>query len=394
MDIKTLLTRRVAEIIDPSHLEAKLRSGKKLRIKLGVDPSGKDLHLGHAVPLWKLREFQEAGHKAVFIVGDWTAQIGDPSGKEETRKVLTAKQVAENAKDFFDQAFLILDKQKTEVHLQSEWFKKFGLADLIKLTSLMSVEQMMAHDTFRLRLKKDSAFYLHETLYPLLQGYDSVMVKADVELGGLEQKFNVLTGRKIQRAYGQDSQDVMLLKYLIGLDGKEKMGKSLKNYVALRDTPEEMFGKVMSLPDNLIVHYFELCTEVPAGEMGEIAKSLKSGAVNPKDLKARLGKKIVTIYHGAKKALEAEKVFARKFGKSRDSGVLKPDFALKKNAGEYLLIDLIVEGQLAASRSEARRKIKEGAVEVDGTKIFDEKAKAKITKKTLIRLGKRFLQIN
>ncbi len=383
--IEQILNRRVAEAIDKQHLEKTLRSGRKLRVKLGIDPNKPELHLGHAVPLWKLREFQEQGHRAVFIIGDWTAMIGDPSGKEETRKSLTRKAVEANAKKFFDQAYLILDRARTEIHLQSEWFKKFGLQDLIKLTSQATVKQIMAHETFRERIKKDQPFFLHETLYPLLQGYDSVMVKADVELGALEQKFNVLMGRHIQKTYGQKPQDIMLLRYLIGLDGKEKMSKSLGNYIALTDGPEETFGKIMSLRDSLIGHYFELCTEVPEKEIREIK------TLHPREQKKRLGREIVAIYHGKQGAERAERVFEGKFGGR--GGEIKPDFSLRKKPGEYLLTDILVEGKLASSNSEARRKIKEGAVEVDGTKIKDGQARAKITKKSLVRLGKRFLRI-
>jgi tyrosyl-tRNA synthetase len=390
-NLETILKRRVKEIIDYVHLANFLRSGRKLRVKLGIDPNRPDLHLGHAVPLWKLREFQEAGHRAVFIIGDWTAMIGDPSGKDETRKALTRREVEANAKKFFDQAYLILDKERTEIHLQSEWFKKFGLAEVIHLESLVTEKQILAHETFRERIKKDLPFRHHETLYPLLQGYDSVAVKADVELGAMEQKFNVLMGRTIQKAFGQAPQDVMLVKYLVGLDGKEKMSKSLGNYIALQDPPAEMFGKIMSLPDNLIVHYFELCTEVSEKEIQKIGEALKEKSVNPKELKKKLGREIVTIYHGKNKAFKAERTFETKFGKA--AGEFKPDFELKKRPGKYKIIDLLVGGRLASSKSEARRKIKEGAVEVDGARITDEKAKVKITKKTLIRLGKRFLGI-
>lgn len=386
MSKSEILTRRVAEIIEQKHLEAGLHSGKKLRVKLGIDPNRPDLHLGHAVPLWKLREFQEAGHKAVLIVGDWTAMIGDPSGKDETRPSLSRKEVDANAKKFFDQAYLILDKAKTEIHLQSEWFKKFGLSDVIKLESLVTEKQLLAHETFRERIEKDLPFRHHEALYPLLQGYDSVMVKADLELGALEQKFNVLMGRHIQKAHGQKPQDVMLMKYLIGLDGKEKMSKSLGNSIALTDSAEEMFGKVMSLPDNLITHYFELATEVSEKGIKQIIKQMKS-----RDQKVYLGKEIASIYHGKKKAEEAVKTFEARFGKAK--GKIKPDFTLKKKTGEYSLVDLLVEGKLAASKSEARRKIKEGAVHIGDLKISDESARFKVTKNTIIRLGKRFLKI-
>src|SRR3989344_2850573 len=238
------LTRGVEEIIDKNHLAAALESGKKLRVKLGIDPNRPELHIGHAVPLMKLREFQDMGHMAVLIIGDWTAQIGDPSGKDKTRPALTLEQVSKNAKDFLKQAYLILDKKKTEVHLQSEWFKKFDLRTLIQAASTVPVGNLLSHETFRKRLQDNLPFASHELFYPFLQGYDSVAVKADLELGDPAQKFNVLMGRDLQRAFGQQPQDVMLVSILIGLDGKEKMSKSLDNSINLLDSPDEMFGKV------------------------------------------------------------------------------------------------------------------------------------------------------
>lgn len=388
MNIDSLLTRRVVEIIDKKHLAEALKSKRKLRVKLGIDPTGADLHLGHAVTLWKLREFQEAGHKAVFIIGDWTAMIGDPSGKDKTRQGLTEKQIKDNAKHFFDQAYLILDKSTTEVHLQGEWFKKFGLKEVIHLESLVTEKQILAHETFRQRIEKDLPFLHHETLYPLLQGYDSVSVKADVELGAMEQKFNLLMGRTVQKAFGQPQQDIMMVDYLIGLDGHEKMSKTANNYIALTDSADEMFGKIMSIPDKLIRHYFELCTNLPDNqiEMFIHTKDIQ----NPKLTKMRLALEITQIYHG-KDAERAWDNFEKKFGKTK--GEIKADFELKKKPGEYSLIDILVEGKLATSKSEARRKIREGAVEVDSMKVKDESAKIKLIKFSLIRLGKRFLRI-
>ncbi len=386
MKLETLLTRRVTEVIDKKHLTEALRSGRKLRVKLGIDPNRRELHLGHAVTLWKLREFQEAGHRAVFVIGDWTARIGDPSGKDKTRPALPEKEITVNTKEFFKQAHLILDKGKTEIHLQSEWFDKFGLSDVIRLSSLVTEKQILAHETFRERIKKDLPFFHHETIYPLLQGYDSVAVRADVELGAMEQKFNLLMGRTIQRAYGQKPQDVMMLQYLIGLDGKEKMSKSLGNFIALTDSADEMFGKIMSLPDNLIMQYFELATEVPKQAIKEITTT------HPREQKIRLAKEIVSIYHGRKMAQAAVEAFETKFGKA-GKGKVKADFELKKKPGIYAVIDILLEGKLASSKSEARRKIKEGAVEVDGVRVKNEKALVKITKGSLIRLGKRFVRI-
>lgn len=386
-----LLVRRVAEIIEKPHLEKALRSQKKLRVKLGIDPTAQDLHLGHAVALWKLREFQEAGHKAVLIIGDWTARIGDPSGKDKTRPPLTAKAVAQNAKNFERQAFLILDKGKTEVVYQSQWFDSFKLDDVIRLASLVSEQQLMAHETFRQRIEKNLPFYHHETIYPLLQGYDSVAVRADVELGAIEQKFNLLMGRTIQKSYGQEPQDILMVPYLLGLDGKEKMSKTLGNYIALTDTADEMFGKVMSLPDNLIAHYFELCTEVPEDEIKRMESLRQAKQTNPRDWKAKLAEEIVKLYHGVKQAEAAQAQFRAKFGKG--GGAVKPDYELKHPPGTYELSELLVAGKLAGSRSDARRKIKEGAVTVDGAKVNNEKALVKVAKGSLVRLGKRFLRI-
>lgn len=392
MNIDSLLTRRVAEIIDFKHLRELLKSKKKLRVKLGIDPTGFDLHLGHAVPLWKLREFQELGHKAVFIVGDYTAMIGDPSGRDKTRPKLTEKQIENNAKDFFNQAFLILDKAKTEVHLQSEWFRKFGLKDVIHLASLVTEKQILAHDTFRQRIEKDQAFYHHETMYPLLQAYDSVAIKSDVELGAMEQKFNVLMGREVQPHFGQGKQDVMLLHYLIGLDGKEKMSKSLNNYIALTDFPEEMFAKVMSLPDTLILHYFELCTDVSKEDIAEIAMALENKSIHPRDVKVNLALEITQIYHGKTKAQSAHLVFESKFGKNKTKEI-KADLTLTKKPGRYQILDLLIQGGLADSKSNARRKIAEGAVEINNQKITDSQETVLVKKNSLIRLGKRFLRI-
>lgn len=389
--IKELLTRRVAEVIDRAHLEKQLVNGKKLRVKLGIDPNRPDLHLGHAVPLMKLREFQEAGHTAVLIIGDWTAMIGDPSGRDETRPALSEKAVKQNARAYFKQAYLVLDRRKTEIHLQSEWFANLGIKDLIRLGSCVSMGEMLSHETFRKRLKENLPFAFYESFYPLLQGYDSVAVKADVELGATEQKFNVLMGRKVQKFYGQAQQDVMLMPYLIGLDGKEKMSKSLDNYIALQDSPTEMFGKIMSLPDSLIAHYFELCTFLSPEELQRINLQLASGKSNPKQIKMKLADQIVEFYHGHKPSAAAEEDFENKYGKS--NGEIIPNFTLKKKAGSYLLIEILVEGKLAGSRSEARRKLTEGAVEVAGKKITDPGGKVSVTPGAIIRLGKRFLRI-
>ncbi len=390
-----ILTRRVAEIIEHENLQRQLQSGRKLRIKLGIDPTGADLHLGHAVPLMKLREFQQAGHTAVLIIGDWTARIGDPAGKDATRPPLTEAQVRENAKTYQDQAFMILDPKRTEVRMQSEWFGDIGLAEVLRLAAQVSVGQMLSHDTFRRRLDKNLPFALHELFYPLLQGYDSIAVKADVELGALEQKFNVLMGRTLQKAAGLPAQDVVLLPYLIGLDGKEKMSKSLGNYVSLTDKPDEMFGKLMSISDHLIPHYFELCTDVSSEVIADYKNQLTEKMANPRELKARLAHSVVALYAGEAEAVRASENFEIKFGKNKDIANIQPDRILHiQEASAARPIDqLLVDGGLAASKSEARRKIAEGAVDIGGRQAKDFREVITLQKGLVIRLGKRFLRI-
>src|SRR5258708_1992979 len=295
-----LLSRGVSEVIDHKHLESALKSGKKLRVKLGIDPTGSRLHLGHAVVLRILRRFQDLGHTAVLIIGDTTASIGDPSGKNETRPSLSAKDIIKNFETYERQALKVLDKSLLELHWQSEWFKKFNLNDLIAEASKLSVGWIMSHETFRKRLENGQPLALHELLYPLVQAYDSVAVKADVELGGLDQKFNLLTGRELMRAHELLPQDIVLGRYFFGPDG-QKMGKSLGNLIALEDDPFEMFGKIMSVSDPLILEYFELATTLPMEEVKKLEKELKAGT-NPRTIKVRLAKEIVTLYHGTKSA--------------------------------------------------------------------------------------------
>jgi len=384
-DIVNLLERGVGEIIVRQSLSEKLKSGKKLRVKYGIDPNRSEIHLGHAVPIRKLKAFQDLGHTAVFIIGDYTARIGDPSAKEKTRKPVSQKEIKKNANAFFAQAFRILDKDKTEIHLQSEWFAKFDLAKIFELTSKVSVAQIMEHETFKKRIEKNQPFMVHEEIYPLLQGYDSVAVKADVELGGTDQKFNLLMGRQIQKAYGQKEQDVLMMDYLIGLDGKEKMSKSLGNYIAINDIPNEMYGKVMSIPDELIVHYYELCTDITAGGLEVIKKELDEGK-NPRDVKAKLAKLIVETYYTAaeadKAAGEFEKVFSR-----REKPSEMPTINLEVK--DIRLDDLLLDCKMANSRSEARRLAQQGAIEVNGQKITDPFKTIQIKDKMVIHVGKK-----
>lgn len=395
-----LISRGIVEVIDENHLRRVLASGKKLRVKFGIDPTAREIHLGHGVPIRLLKRFQILGHKVVFIVGDFTATIGDPSGLTQSRPALSFRQTRENAKTYFDQAFKILDPDLTEIHYNSEWHNNFDLRKVIHLLSHVSVAQLLAHDTFRERLKKEQPFFAHEILYPLLQGYDSVAVKADVEVGGLDQKFNLLMGREVQKAHGLAPQDVILLDYLVGTDGREKMSKSLGNYIAITDSPGEMYGKVMSIPDEQIVPYFKLTTDVTDEAITLIEKELTGGR-NPRDLKMRLAATIVELYHGPEEAKEAAEAFGTKFRRKGLPGraeSAKPpqvfDWEVTVPKGRYSLADLLLLVRLAKSKSEARRKLAEGAVDIFvGEKVEKIAEKIVISGPTTIRLGKRFVRV-
>lgn len=388
ISVDELLSRAVAEVIDKNNLKKRLQSGQKLRVKFGIDPTGRTIHLGHAVPIRLLRRFQLLGHKIVFIVGDFTAMIGDPSGRTEARSALSFEQTRENAKTYFDQAFKILDPDETEIHYNSEWFHDFDLKKVIHLLSHASVAQLMAHETFRERFKKEQPFFAHEMLYPLLQGYDSVAVKADVEVGGLDQKFNLLLGREVQSAYGLDPQDAVLTEYLVGTDGKEKMSKSLGNYIAITDDPAEMYGKVMSIPDEQIVPYFRLATDVTDEAIIVIERELKTK--NPRDVKMRLAKTIVALYHGPDKAEEAEDAWKTRF---QAGGAVVADREVTVKRGQHMVVDLLVDTGLAASKSEARRKLQENAVEQIGEKTLAVDDTINVGEEMTIRLGKRFVRV-
>jgi tyrosyl-tRNA synthetase len=387
--ISDLLTRGVAEIIDKNSVEKKLAAGKKLRVKLGIDPTGFDLHIGHAAPLLKLKAFQDLGHQVVLIIGDYTARIGDPSGLDKTRPQLSESETEKFGEEYFKQACLILDKNKTEVRWQSEWFEDFDLQTVINLTSKATLAQVLAHETFKKRLEKGLPLSTHEILYPFLQGYDSVAVKADIEMGAVEQKFNLLMGRTIQSAFNQPSQDIMTLNYVMGTDGR-KMGKTFNNYIALKDKPEEMFGKVMSITDNLILPYFESATEVPISEIDEIKKALGKGD-NPRDIKARLARAIVALYYGEKEAQKAEAEFDQVFkNKNLPSDI--PGFKLKDK--NITPVDLLAEAKLVSSKAEARRLVEQGGFSVNDNKITDWQKEINLKEGDIIKAGKRkFLKI-
>lgn len=363
--IDALLSRRVAETIVGDSLRKKLLSGKSLRVKFGADPTAPDLHLGHAIALRKLREFQDLGHKAVLIIGDYTALVGDPSGKSKTRPMLTAKEVNANANTYLAQVGKILDLKKTEVRMNGEWFGKLKLSDIIALLSKFTVARMIERDDFAKRLKEGNDVHLHELLYPMMQAYDSVVVKADVEIGATDQKFNILAGRDLLRKMGKPEQDVLLVgPLLVGTDGLKKMSKSYGNYVGIDEPAAQMYGKVMSIPDSLLWDWFALATDVAAEEIAELKKKTEGGG-NPRDAKARLAREIVTLYHSAKAAEKAEAAFDSQFRKGERPADI-PEMHL--SAGEHKLVDVLIAAKLASSKGDARRLLVQGGVEVQGKK--------------------------
>jgi len=366
MDLEQILSRGVAEIIVKEELMEKLRSGRTLRLKLGFDPSSPHLHIGHAVVLRKLKQLQELGHKVVLIVGDWTAQIGDPSGRDETRPMLTPEEVRENAETYMQQFFTVVDRERTEVRWQSEWYEGFTLADVFNLASRFTLAQMMAHETFRKRYDAGKPLTLMELVYPLLQAYDSVAIQADVEFGGTDQRFNILTGRELQGMLGQEPQDVFLVPLLSGTDGR-KMSKSFFNTIDLADPPDQMYGEVMSLSDDVLIEYFTLVTDVPDKEIAEMERALAADAVNPRDLKMRLAREIVAQFHGAEAASLAEEEFMRVFQRGEVPREI-PTYSLDSDEPQPI-IDLLVKVGLARSKSQARRLITQGGVLVDGDRI-------------------------
>jgi tyrosyl-tRNA synthetase len=385
LDIKRLLKRGVSEIIVEDELVAALKSGKQLRLKEGFDPSFPDIHLGHMVGLKKLREFQELGHQVVLIVGDWTAQIGDPSGASVTRPMLTAEQVKANAKTYMEQFFKIVDKDKTEVRWQSEWFGKFDLADVIKLTSKFTIAQILARDDFSKRYNANQPITITEFLYPLLQAYDSVAINADVEFGGTDQKFNLLVGRELQTMLGQRAQQVLMVPLLVGTDGVHKMSKSLGNYIGVAETPENIFGKVMSIPDSIIMNYFELLTDVSDSELEEFRRLLDKNEINPMSLKKRLGKEIVTRLYDSAAAMEAEAHFSKVVQKKETPDEIE-EYCYNLD-GNVDLKDLLTYIKMARSRSDAGRLIDQGAVSINGQTVTVNSMK--LEGGCIVKVGKR-----
>jgi tyrosyl-tRNA synthetase len=356
--IEYVLTRGVVQVEKEAELRRLLNTGKPLRIKLGVDPSHYDLTIGHAVVFRKLRQFQRLGHKAVVVIGDWTARLGDPSEREDARKPLTAEQVKDHAATYLEQFFRIVDLELTEVRWQSEWYNNFDLGDAIKLQSQKTVAQMLARDDFSKRYKSGIEIYLSEFMYPLLQGYDSVALQADVEIGGTDQTFNLLVGRELQPSFGQPSQQILTVQLIVGLDGVKKMGKSLSNYIAMTAPANDMYGKLMSLPDHAMMNYFETLTDVSQTELDEFQRRMAEGSLNPRDVKMRMAREIVGEFHNATEAQKAEESFVRQFSE-RELPTNIPEFQLKKPVD---IVTLIVDARMANSKSEARRYVQQGSV--------------------------------
>jgi len=372
--IKELLERGVQEVIDKSHLEKALQSGKKLRVKFGIDPTSPDLHLGHFIPLRKLRQFQELGHQVILLIGDFTAQIGDPTGKSSARKTITEKEVKENMKEYTNQAGKILNLKKIELRYNSEWYNKKGVDFAIQLASKFTFARLIERDDFQKRIKADIDVSMNELIYPLLQGYDSVELKADVEIGGTDQKFNLLYGRKVQKKYEIPEQDVMTLPLLVGTDGTNKMSKSLGNFIKITEEPSKMFGLVMSIPDNLIWNYYHLLTNIPDEQIKKIKEKVRHYGFSPMQAKMDLSEEIVKNFYGEKKAQGAKK----EFEKVHQKGELPSEIREVEFPEIIKLTEMLHVSGVADSIGAGRRLIEQGAVEVDNEKITDWTKEIKI----------------
>ena len=389
----TILKRGVAEVITEPELMKLLNSGRSLTLKQGFDPSAPDIHLGHVVGLRKLRQFQELGHKVTLIVGDWTARIGDPSGQSATRPMLSPDEIKSNAQTYMEQFFKVVDKNKTELRWQSEWFSNFSLDDVIRLTRKFTIAQLLAREDFNKRYNSGNPISLTEMLYPLLQGYDSVAIKADVEFGGMDQKFNCLVGRELQQSTGQPPQQIFLVPLLVGTDGHLKMSKSLNNHIGITEPPREIYGKVMSIPDSLIVDYFELVTDVPEQEIDNFREQLKTPSANAMNLKKRLAYEIVRQFHGKQAADRAQEYFERRH-QARE--LHKVDVGIKvKVSVEAIhrrhMPKWLVNNKFANSISEAKRLLAQGAVQIikpDGTRQVVKDENIEIEPGDRIKVGK------
>ncbi len=391
MDAFEKIKGKTVEIINEDELRDRLKLNRPLRVKLGADPTAPDLHLGHYVVLRKLRDFQELGHTVVFIIGDFTALIGDPSGKSKTRPPLSREQIQENAKTYFDQVFTILDKNKTEIHYNSEWLSKIDLEQWIRIASNFTVARILERDDFFNRYKKGVPIFFHEFFYPIMQAYDSVAIKADVELGGTDQKFNLMIGRRLQESYDMMPQIAIIMPILRGLDGVKKMSKSLGNYVGITEEPDSMFGKIMSIPDELISEYYFLVLDKSEEEAKEIDEIIKSGRENPMNLKLKLAYDIVALFHSEKDADAAEERFKNIFSARKI-----PEDVEELNTRKYLdesgkldVVVLLFDNKITGSKSEARRLMKQGAVRLNDKKLLDPKQTYAFSNGDVLKVGKR-----
>ncbi|MDF3128630.1 tyrosine--tRNA ligase [Kiritimatiellaeota bacterium B1221] len=389
-----ILTARTVDLHSREELEKKIKrsieTGVPLRVKYGADPSAPDIHLGHSVGLRKLREFQDCGHKVVFIIGDFTGMIGDPSGKSKTRPSLTKEQVMANAVSYQEQVFKILIRDQTELRFNGEWFDPMNFGDVIKLSAKVTVAQMLQRDDFSNRYAANQPISLVEFLYPLVQGYDSVMVEADVELGGTDQLFNLLLGRELQKDAGQEPQVVMTLPLLEGLDGVQKMSKSLNNYVGVSDAPNDMFGKLMSVSDDLMYRYFSLVLGMPDAAVAKLREGVADGSLNPRQVKDQLAQEIITRFHDADAARSASAEFAKVFSK----GALPEDTPELHLDAETGLLDLLADQKMIASKGEGRRLVKQGAVKLDDKAVSDALMNLEAGQTGVLKVGKRrFLKL-
>ena len=398
MDIKNeverqynILKRGCEEVINEvefkQKLEKSIKNNKPLKIKLGIDPTGSDLHIGHAVPLRKLKQFQDLGHTVQFLIGTFTARIGDPTGKSETRKMLSNDAVQENIKTYIDQLGIILDLEKTEIKYNGDWLEKLSLEEVLNLLSQFTVSQMVSREDFSKRLAENKPVSLIEFMYPIMQGYDSVALECAVELGATEQKFNILRGRDLQKAYGQEQQICLLMPILEGLDGVEKMSKSLNNYIGITEAPNDMFGKVMSISDELMFRYYEIITEIPLEEIEKMKMDITNGALHPMEAKKNLGKELVTIYHGAEEGIKAKEWFENVFSKKNlDVDLPEVEIAGKEEGIIELLVNTL---KFANTTSEARRLIEQGGFKINDEAIKDVKSSVKLESGMIIRAGKK-----
>ena len=385
-DIEILL-RGIEEIIPKEEFLVKLKKNKTLRIKVGFDPTAPDLHLGHTVIINKMKLFQDMGHEVIFLIGDFTGSVGDPSGVNETRPVLSKSDLKKNSKTYQKQVFKILDPQKTEIRYNSEWMNKLKPSDFIKLASTQTVARMLERDDFDKRYKSQQPISIHEFLYPLLQGYDSAILKVDVELGGTDQKFNLLMGREVQKHYGLEQQSIMTLPLLEGLDGVKKMSKSLENYIAIEDKADDMFGKIMSISDELMWRYFDLLSFKDSAEIDNLKKDQKNGE-NPRNIKFILAQEIVERFHGEKKSKSALNEFLNRFQKGNIPTNIE-DISLTLSKDELTLSRVLKDSKLTSSTSEALRMIKQGAVKIDGEKVLDSDHKIALNEEQIYQVGKK-----